>query len=500
MPHLPYTVQITDGMTKFCRHDNFFKTRDQFRSSPLDTVQIEAARNEHEPFQVVIAALQEDLRDVEIRIGEFKTDAGETADLQVTGYRAHAIRQPIHNVFYPDALFPLRPFDLPKGELQSIWFDLRTERDTPPGLYESTVMVHPAGLEPQSVTVRLLVHAFVLPDRASTKTAFGFTADRLCRFHNVQPGTPAFQEVHARYVHFLIEHGISPYDLPVPQDSEQMRVYLDDPRVSTTRMPYSDDLDILRATIQRYRDHGWLDKAFLYPVDEPYTRKEYERLQRAADQIHAIEPAAKVVCPYFRSPEFAPTTTALDHLVEYVDIWCPLNAHFEPERLKIRQQAGDHVWWYVCCIPLRPYPNLSIDSEPVDVRALFWLQKLYNVEGLLYWSVNDWTEDPYTELPYSWLDSRRMRAYSGGILLYPGPPIGVDGPVSSIRLELIREGLEDLHYFNLLQEQGGQEELERKLREAVVGLTFYERDPRTFKAVRSRIARRLDQLVGVCVP
>ena len=84
MTHLPYAVQITDGMTKFCRNDNFFKTRDQFRTSPLDTVQIEAARNEHEPFQVVIAALQDDLKDVQIEIGEFKTETGENTDLQVT--------------------------------------------------------------------------------------------------------------------------------------------------------------------------------------------------------------------------------------------------------------------------------------------------------------------------------------------------------------------------------------------------------------------------------
>ena len=38
-----------------------------------------------------------------------------------------------------------------------------------------------------------------------------------------------------------------------------------------------------------------------------------------------------------------------------------------------------------------------------------------------------------------------------GFLLYPGKPIGHAGPVSSIRLEQAREGVEDYEYLELLR-------------------------------------------------
>jgi hypothetical protein len=39
-----------------------------------------------------------------------------------------------------------------------------------------------------------------------------------------------------------------------------------------------------------------------------------------------------------------------------------------------------------------------------------------------------------------------------GFLAYPGKPVGVDGPVSTIRLEQIRQGLEDYEALALLAE------------------------------------------------
>jgi len=40
----------------------------------------------------------------------------------------------------------------------------------------------------------------------------------------------------------------------------------------------------------------------------------------------------------------------------------------------------------------------------------------------------------------------------GGSLLYPGSKVGIDGPVSTIRLENITDGLEDYEYFWVLRD------------------------------------------------
>jgi hypothetical protein len=37
--------------------------------------------------------------------------------------------------------------------------------------------------------------------------------------------------------------------------------------------------------------------------------------------------------------------------------------------------------------------------------------------------------------------------YGDGSLLYPGKKVGIDGPVSSLRLEVLRDGLEAFDYL-----------------------------------------------------
>lgn len=491
-PCAPYAVQVTDSMVKFQRRGDFFQTRDEFRPAGWDSIHLEAARNEHEPFQVAIFAADGDLKDVTIDISPFRSERGTVFDpTKITPYLVHYIYIPLQASRYPDALLPFQRFDLPEGETQAIWCDVGIDEQVEPGVYRGTVTVCPANREAQTLRIRLTVHPFILPDVAPTRTAFGLDAGSLSRWYGAPTGTPEFETLHNRYYWFLVDHLISPQELPTPLDPARMGRYLDDPRVTAVRIPYTPDAAALEKTIRIYREHGWLDRGFFYPVDEPYQREEYDRLITAARTIHAIEPRAKVICPYYKGPAFAPETTPIDHLTGAVDIWCPLTAYFHAAALAARKAAGDEVWWYTCCVPVEPYPNLQIQMSPLDHRILFWLQRYYEVQGFLYWSVNAWTDDPYTTLPTVWLDSRQRDAYSDGLLLYPG----TDGPISSIRLELIREGLEDLKYLNLLEAHAGRDEVSGFLRRVVGGPAFYERDARRFMTVRAQLAARLDGLV-----
>lgn len=489
-PFAPYAVQVTDGMMKYRRRGDFFQTRDEFRPRRWDLVEIEAARNEHEPFQVVIYAADTTLKDVAICMGAFRgAKQGALDPAMITPYLVHYLYLPSDGASYPDALMPFHPFDLPVGETQSVWFDVSIDEAVEPDVYEGTVTVRPSDLPEQSVAIRLTVHPFALPDVAPTRTSFGLNAGQISRWYGAAPGTREFEALHDTYYWFLIEHLITPQDLPVPLEPERMRRYLDDPGVTGVRIPFSPDPAVQERNIRLLKEHGWLDKAYWYPVDEPYRRDEYDRLIAAARTIHAIEPRAKVICPYYRNPEFAPDTTAIQHLIGSVDIWCALTSYFHEDALAERRAAGDDIWWYTCCVPLEPYPNFQIQMSSLDHRILFWLQRYYDIQGFLYWSVNTWTDDPYTTLPAIWLDSRQCNAYSDGLLLYPGP----DGPVSSIRLELIREGLEDMHYFNLLERHAGRDEVRRFLRQAVGGPAYYERDTRNLMSLRSRLAQWINR-------
>jgi hypothetical protein len=98
----------------------------------------------------------------------------------------------------------------------------------------------------------------------------------------------------------------------------------------------------------------------------------------------------KIVSPYFRNPDFDPEKRPEVLLDGQVNIWCPVTAFFQPDLLRERQQRGEEVWWYVCCGPGKPYANFFVDMEGIDHRILFWQQKMFGVQGLLYWNTIWW--------------------------------------------------------------------------------------------------------------
>lgn len=77
--------------------------------------------------------------------------------------------------------------------------------------------------------------------------------------------------------------------------------------------------------------------------------------------------------------------------------------------------------------------------------------------------------------------------WGDGSLLYPGTRFGIEGPVTSVRLESIRDGLEDHEYLVLAEETFGREDVMDLVRQVTHDLRNYTRDPQVFDSVRRRI-------------
>ena len=83
----------------------------------------------------------------------------------------------------------------------------------------------------------------------------------------------------------------------------------------------------------------------------------------------------------------------------------------------------------------------------------------YGAEAYEFWGIAWLTHDPYRFGWHAYIDQTDQPGQSywirypngDGFLIYPGKPIGHAGPVSSIRLEQAREGLEDYEYLELLR-------------------------------------------------
>jgi hypothetical protein len=143
---------------------------------------------------------------------------------------------------------------------------------------------------------------------------------------------------------------------------------------------------------------------------------------------------------------------------------------------------GKEIWMYVAS-PTRPFPTIILDGPSLDVRILPWICWRSGAGGLLYWCVNYWyLTDPWRD-PMTWPDQN-----GNGSLFYPGK----DGrPVDSIRIEVLRDGLEDYEYLRMLSAAGAVGEMEDRLRGVVSSTWEYARTPAELCAVREMIGERL---------
>ena len=138
-----------------------------------------------------------------------------------------------------------------------------------------------------------------------------------------------------------------------------------------------------------------------------------------------------------------------------------------------------------------PYANFHIDMEGISHRILMWQQKKYKVDGLLYWSTNYWNEtvDPWEDM--ATVKSINPDIYGDGSLIYPGKKIEFNGPVSSLRLEIIRDGFEDYEYLTLLEKIAGRELVENIIENVVKSMIIYTRDPLKLEETREILAKEI---------
>ncbi|MDA1143032.1 MAG: DUF4091 domain-containing protein [Planctomycetota bacterium] len=162
-----------------------------------------------------------------------------------------------------------------------------------------------------------------------------------------------------------------------------------------------------------------------------------------------------------------------------------------------RLKAGDGLFLAVCIYPSVP-PNLFIEYDLLDARIFPWIGYRTGSKGFEYWDLFQWGNNVGNT---DWLtrgDGTRTawkldNPHGDGLLMYPGPN-GV--PLSSLRLESFRDGLEDYEYLLKLQARSETDPFAAALlKEAteviVTGVTSYTREPAQLLNLRVRIAKFL---------
>ena len=101
---------------------------------PLQPVSLNAARNEHEAFQIVLRSGRDALDGVSVTVSDLVSDNGRISASHVSLYLPAYIHLPRLLKDYPDPLPPYqKPFALRPGQTQPVWVDVYVPRDARPG-------------------------------------------------------------------------------------------------------------------------------------------------------------------------------------------------------------------------------------------------------------------------------------------------------------------------------------------------------------------------------
>ncbi len=241
-----------------------------------------SARNEWESFQLVLRA-NSDLRNVRVRVSDLTGIKGSITASNISLYRVGYLRIPDG---WPDPLLPLTAFSLKRGETQPLFVTVKVPGSVAPGGYRGSLTVAADGIRPRTVSVRLHVWDFVLPVAPKCKTLFGMTIDYVAEKQGIAYPSAEAYELHKKCYEFLLDHKISSEFIPtfvrnppipnmirLPEYwTEEARKYLEDPRMTSYRIPYwekDDDYHNLGDMVHWLIDNDYFRKGYFEVADEP---------------------------------------------------------------------------------------------------------------------------------------------------------------------------------------------------------------------------------------
>ena len=467
----PYLVGMTHTLRKYCDRD----TRYRFLGPFVEQYELAMARNEFEGIQVLVCPIGGELKGVTLQWTDLAGPEGAKIPKEDIEYflpdvfRMHANAKIKDWYFHgknfdvPDPLTTARPVDLPPHRSAPFWLNVRTRPATRAGTYRGTITVRPANAPPRELKLAVRVWDYTVPEkwnfRTMGQTCWGYIGR--C-YRKLTP------ELRRKYIDFLLDHRFNPTeqyidtlspnleDIPYCFQRGANTIYL------SGNCTLNSSIEKLKERYDAVKKLGLIDHALVYIGDET---KDWAEMRRRSDRIRRACPELMIMIGgSFPRPE-------LDGIIDIFDPQIDRRANKvyslpadEMAPLIGRSQArGESFFWYVAAGPMLPCPNVQMEDPLIASRVLFWLTWKFGVTGFEYYCYNIWThnlpdkdgrrwpEKPF--YPRGWGETN-----GDGMLFYPGP----DGPFSSVRFEVIRDGIEDWESLYVLRDY--VEALEGKLK------------------------------------
>lgn len=548
-------------------------------------VEIKAAKNEYEAFQVVIFAPDNArLKNVKVEITDLVGEKGKLDRNNITLFKEEYIyvrhstpRATCNPGVFPDPLLPFvdpgtgeniqslkmvyangtaelvgarfsaKPMNIAPGQNGVIWVDVYVPKEIEAGKYVGTFKAKADEGFSAEIPITLTVWDFLLPDVASYRTHFGHFSN-IASAWEIDKNSDKFEQIEERFCKSLAKHRINPpipkHLLPlvnddgsleiIPSRDKALKKYIEETHLVDFEIPRAKfiknssnnfapipksqtDPVAIEKTKRYYREYysyvkknGWEKRTYVYMLDEPNSLKDYQQVINLGKIIKEAVPELKRVVveqPYKHEESWPDLDGSLD-------IWCPLMGYIDRESVQEKIKNGDEVWTYSALVQKAPKYHPHYDrvkgkdplywhlDQPASVyRRAFWLSRQYDITGFIYWTSVNWAS--YTD---AWLepffihqaqtgdDPTLFQTHyynGGGILFYPGKDAGFDGPVTSIRLKNVREGLEDYEYFAILDRAGQGQFVKDIVNEICPEWWTCKGSPERLLKVREKLAEKI---------
>lgn len=531
------------------------KVRPETEPRSQHTVQLVAARNEFVSFQVALHGGSKGLSGVRASLPALQ------GPRRITGGDITLYREAFLDITtpstpdsepgrWPDGLVPdvdeiarekrwAFPFDVPAGEARALWVDVRVPKDMPPGHYHGTVRVTANHRFEAKVEVRLTVVDALLPSTPSLKTAFLLWPPHVCRAYTGSPdcGDEVLVRLLPLFHRMGLEHritlasafprlpGQATWNLPDwPTFTARWGAFLEG--TAPTRLPgarmtswqylgpaTADSLAEFQAEAQA---RGWLSRAFDYVGDEPPYGTTFEAVRQRATLTRQVAPQLRTLLTSsindMRQYQLEELIDIIVVLVNRIDGTEPPYVGDQREQYtEFLSRPNRELWLYQSCashgcVPTEPapenqpgqgWPSYMIDRPATKARAMHWVSFLEGATGELYYQT--------VGLLYTaWTTQFRFNGNGDGTLFYPGTPSIIGGtkevPVPSIRLKLIRLGIQDYEWLKAVSDAGDPEYARRVARRLIPSAWRVPDDGAAFELARLRLIRRYLELTGALTP
>jgi hypothetical protein len=242
------------------------------------------------------------------------------------------------------------------------------------------------------------------------------------------------------------------------------------------------DIEKIMLLVKAFTDNYELNANWLQHIADEPTAVNAQCYKDVSAQIKRIYPEVKIM----------EATNARDQLSGSIDIWCPIIDDFQENEsfFRSREELGERVLVYTCLVPGGPWLNRTLDMERVRQVYFGWGAARFNTGGYLHWGLNQYYADPYEQSvikhPSPVASDNNFLPAGDTHIIYPGKY----GPLSSVRFEAHRLGIEDYDLLQLLKESQ-YTKYESLVNSVFRSYTDYSKDTRRYRKTRKKLLKLL---------